>query len=148
MSTNKYNLTEMKIQLWWLGGRVSASHSDESRSLLPRWIESHLGHVFSNVAIIIKLITRCNGPTIYAIGLWYNKPKLKFQLFGQQKTSTFSKTKKNNLKKPNTTSNPAVVAWFVRTSVSHLVVSLLDRDCEILYVDLSVNNKGHLMPPN
>ena len=42
------------IQLWWLRGRASTWHSVESRSLLPRWIESRLGYVYGTVAIIIN----------------------------------------------------------------------------------------------
>ena len=34
------------VQPWWLGGRASYSHSVESRSLLPRWIESRLGRFY------------------------------------------------------------------------------------------------------
>ena len=35
----------VKIQPWWLGGRGFASHSVESRSLIPRWIKSRLRHI-------------------------------------------------------------------------------------------------------
>ena len=40
-TTTLYNF--LLTQPWWLGGRASALHSVESRSLLPRWVRIPLG---------------------------------------------------------------------------------------------------------
>ena len=64
------------IQLWWLGGRASASHSVESLSLILWWIEFCLGtydgEILNKKARVLMLVK--SGWMVDIIHVISNKP--------------------------------------------------------------------------